>query len=230
MIIIYDFDGTLTPYPIPKYKVLEDCGYDEIRLKLKLKEIMNEKNMNLYQAFVECIFEILKDNNLPQDLDTICVGANEVGFNKGVIDFFKNLQTKKVTHYILTSGLDEYVKRTPIKPYIKNIYGTSMSQDKLKRLITDEDKPIYIKKIMELEHSNGTNIVYIGDGLTDKYAFEYVKSVGGICIYLSGEGKNDKNYQQLNDLGIITECFKPNYEIDKPLYKYISNLIEKINN
>lgn len=28
MVIIYDFDGTLTPYSLPQYEILKKCGYD----------------------------------------------------------------------------------------------------------------------------------------------------------------------------------------------------------
>lgn len=29
MIIIYDFDGTLTPYSLPQYEIIKKCGYDD---------------------------------------------------------------------------------------------------------------------------------------------------------------------------------------------------------
>ena len=32
MIIIYDFDGTLTPNSLPQYEILKKCGYDDKRL------------------------------------------------------------------------------------------------------------------------------------------------------------------------------------------------------
>ena len=44
MIIIYDFDGTLTPYSFPKYQILKECGYDEIKFKIKIAQIKQEKN------------------------------------------------------------------------------------------------------------------------------------------------------------------------------------------
>ena len=32
MVIIYDFDGTLTPNSLPQYEILKKCGYDDKRL------------------------------------------------------------------------------------------------------------------------------------------------------------------------------------------------------
>ena len=40
-IIIYDFDGTLTPYPIPKLEILEKCG---INKGLNNKDFLNKIN------------------------------------------------------------------------------------------------------------------------------------------------------------------------------------------
>ena len=41
-IIIYDFDGTLTPYPVPKFEILEKCGakgdgFNQFYLNVKKK-------------------------------------------------------------------------------------------------------------------------------------------------------------------------------------------------
>ena len=27
--VVYDFDGTLTPYSLPQYEILKKCGYDD---------------------------------------------------------------------------------------------------------------------------------------------------------------------------------------------------------
>ena len=78
MIIIYDFDGTLTPYPFSNYEIMKKCGYGDLKLQLKLRKIMKEKTVNVCHAFIESIFEILKENNLPQTVETICLGADNI--------------------------------------------------------------------------------------------------------------------------------------------------------
>lgn len=225
-IIIYDFDGTLTPYPIARYQVFKDCGYDDTKYQLRLKNLMESKNLNLYQAFFECGFQILHENNLPETIESICKGVNEVIFNKGVIEYFEHFSNKNINHYVLTSGFAEYVKRTKVNKYLKDVYGTTLEPNskKIECLVSDEHKPSVIKKIIELEKEIGKNIIYIGDGLTDKYAFSYVHSIGGKAIYLSDDITNDKTYQELKELGIIDECFEPDYQANKALYQYIQKL------
>lgn len=43
MIIIYDFDGTLTPYAFPKFKILEKCGLKDGSANPKFLEITKNK-------------------------------------------------------------------------------------------------------------------------------------------------------------------------------------------
>lgn len=39
MILIYDFDGTLTPYSMPQYDILVKAGYDEEKFMSLVKKM-----------------------------------------------------------------------------------------------------------------------------------------------------------------------------------------------
>ena len=43
MIIIYDFDGTLTPYSMPQYAVLKKCGYDDAKLTARIQDLIERE-------------------------------------------------------------------------------------------------------------------------------------------------------------------------------------------
>ena len=65
--IVYDFDGTLTKIAVPRYLILEKCGYkdgttnkDFLQEFLKVKK---EKNLSSEKAFYEAFFDILKRQN-----------------------------------------------------------------------------------------------------------------------------------------------------------------------
>lgn len=45
-IIIYDFDGTLTPYTLPKYKALENCGFCGGMMNNDFIRLVKEKSKN----------------------------------------------------------------------------------------------------------------------------------------------------------------------------------------
>ena len=65
-IIIYDFDGTLTPYKLPKFEILDKCGIKEGLnnpiIRTKAQEKVNKTGTNLYEALHKTILEVIKAN------------------------------------------------------------------------------------------------------------------------------------------------------------------------
>ena len=85
MIIIYDFDGTLTPYSLPQYEIIKKCGYDDNKLMKRIKNVINtNKNLNLYQAYFKCYIDILEEHNIELNINNLCLGAEKTRFNKSV--------------------------------------------------------------------------------------------------------------------------------------------------
>ena len=81
-----------------------------------------------------------------------------------------------------------------------------------------------IKKIIK-ENNNDTNVIYFGDGLTDKKAFEFVHSIGGTTVFIA-QGENPiSKYNKINENGIIDEYFEPDYSKDSKISKYVKNLL-----
>ena len=50
MIIIYDFDGTLTPHSLAQYEILIKNGYNDEVLDKRVKTKMKKDNCTVYQA------------------------------------------------------------------------------------------------------------------------------------------------------------------------------------
>ncbi len=226
LVVIYDFDGTLTPYSLPQYKILKKCGYDDNKIMSLIQSIMEHKNMGLYEAFCDAIYTIMVENNIERTVEAVCEGAEQIEFNLGVISYFKKF--KSVNHFVVTSGYEEYVRRTAIAPYLKEIYGTKISlfeEDfQLDYLMTDEKKVEAIEKISKDFGYDFKNMIYIGDGLTDKYAFEYIHNHGGTAIYI---GERNDEAGKLIELGIIDECFDRNFEAGSGLAQYMESRLEE---
>lgn len=226
MKIIYDFDGTLTPYEIPQYKIIKQCGYDDAKLKEEMKKIMNDKNMTTYEAFYYTYEKILSENNIPKNKHNILLGCEEVKFNYGVIDFFENFATKEngITNYVVTAGIEDYVKNTRISGYIDGIYGVQYKivdgiYDKISFMLDGKQKPNIIKKI--IRECDNELIIYIGDGLTDEAAFEYVKSIGGYTIFVGSSEKDKENYLKLKEKGFVDQYCSRDYSENSEIRKYI---------
>lgn len=230
MVIIYDFDGTLTPYSLAQYQILIENGYNDKVLDEIVKNRMKKEEITVYQSYYATYKEILQKHNIEFNRENVCKGADKVSFNKGVVDYFKDLQYKNtgIKHYIVTSGLKEYIHATAIKDYIQGVYGVTFKENKgvytdLDILLDDKKKVDAIKEILK-ENNGDSNIVYFGDGLTDKKAFEFVHSIGGKNILIA-QGENPiEKYNQINEHGIIDKYFEPDYSSESEIRKYINKL------
>lgn len=226
MIIIYDFDGTLTPFGIPQYEILKKFGYDDAKLLKRVMDLMKKEGLSLYQAFYKTYEEILKENNIEMSLANITLGANDVAFNPGVLSYFEEMQERNsgIKHFIVTSGFEEYVRNTKICTLVNGIYGVTYHREgdiftTVDRLVTDEEKPKIIEKI--IENNKNKKVIYVGDGLTDKYAFEFVHSLGGICIYVGTTEKDFEGYKSLKENGIVDKYFSRNFSEESDFKNFI---------
>lgn len=232
MIIIYDFDGTLTPYSLPQYDILKKCGYDDKTLMKRIEKEINNKNVKgLYEAYYKCYRDILFENKIVMTRENVCLGANKVQLNNGVADYFRRFQSSKidVKHYIITSGIKDYVDETSIREFVNDVYGVTFKQENgiygnVDILLTDKKKVEIIQKIQS-ENNESNKVIYFGDGLTDRYAFEYVHSIGGKNVFITSNKESMDNYKKLNVDGIIHECFEADFGIDSKISKYIQRQV-----
>ena len=223
--IIYDFDGTLTTSEMPQYEFLEYCKFleDKDKAYSYLNKYAKEHNVSLYEAYYKIIFDALKPFRITFDDSTIAQGADKIKYQVGLEKYLKEYQ-EKAEHYIVTSGIGNYINHTKIAQYFKGIYGTTFEyisdgDVKIKDLVTDDVK---IKKIDLIANNDYENIIYIGDGLTDIPAFKYVSEKGGIAILINSK---KTIYNQIVKKGINVDYFKPSYKLDGDLVKYINDLI-----
>lgn len=229
MIIIYDFDGTLTPNPLPQYPILKKCGYSDDILINRIKNEMNDSH-DFYETYYKCYIDILDENKIVLSKSNICYDANKTKFNNGVIEYFKNYQNSKtgIKHYIITSGIKYYVDETPINEFVDDVFGVTFTQENglfksVDMLLSDKKKVDIIKKV-QYENNNTNEIIYFGDGFTDKYAFEYVHSIGGKNVFVALNQEAKEIYNKLNENGIIDECFDANFEKDSSISDYVKSL------
>ena len=232
MVIIYDFDGTLTPYSLPQYEIIKKCGYNEEKLMNRIAEKLTNSE-GLYEAYYKCYIEILLENNILLTKENVCLGADKVEFNNGVIEYFKNFQSQitGVKHYIVTSGIKDYVDKTVIRKFVDGVYGVTFNEENgiykdIDILLTDKKKVDVIKQVQK-DNKETNNIIYFVDGLTDSLAFEYVHSIGGKNVFIATKNESMETYKKLNVKGIIDKCFEPDFSMDSELSKYIQTQIEE---
>ena len=238
-IIIYDFDGTLTPYSLPKFEILEKCGLQHGALNPNFLEMSKNKaqdeKVDLYTAIYRTYFEIIKNANLSLSDDNFCLGANTVIYNNGVVDFLNFLKDNGVSNYLLSSGIKVYLEKTNIAHFFEEIYGTTFIYNSngeavgIDYLMSDKNKVDAIKDIVKMTGNNENdcqNIIYIGDGFTDYYAMEYVKRNGGTSIFVY-KNKNSQDLKRLKEKDVISFSTYADFSYDSQLSEFIKKLVLK---
>lgn len=220
-ILIYDFDGTLTPYEVPRYEILKKCNCNQQRLMEEIS-ISMKKGLDKYEALYDAYFRILKENNYQLIDDNFILGSDEATYNKGVESFVREISPK---NYLISSGIKVYLDNLTITPYFSNIYGTTFKYENgivvgIEKIINGIEK---INCIKEIEEQNPNSlIIYLGDGLTDKEAFQYVKSIGGKSLFIINNNINV--YNKFKEENIIDLGFSNDFTSKGKIYTYIKNL------
>lgn len=221
--IIYDFDGTLTTKGLPFYDFFKVCdGPKSVEEWVSLSSaLMKEKNINLYEALYKVLLDTVRSSNLPLDNSTFCMGVENVEYNPGVLEFLKE-KDENIKHYILISGYDEYVMHTEAGKYVEKVYGTSFKYEngeflEIKELMSDAKKP---EKIDLIANGDYSDVIYVGDGFTDMYAFKHIIKNGGKAVLVHQPGDNS-TYDKIKEEGIDIIYFDADYTKDSKLYNFL---------
>jgi len=158
----------------------------------------------------------------------------------------------KVEHYIISAGMKEILEGVSIKKKFKNIFASEYHFDHHgvakfpKQLITDTTKTQFIfrinkgkQKLSESinqhtpEHERPipfTNIIYIGDGLTDVPSMTVTKQGGGhsVAVYKPSSPKGLESCKSLLSAGRVHFIASADYSEDSVLEKRMKLLLKSV--
>lgn len=230
-IIIYDFDGTLTPYPITKFEILDKCGLVGGTSSPVLLEAINKKlyeGYERYYAIYNCFLDVVRRSEYTLNDENISLGAEKLEYNEGVFEYFDELSKKDIKNYLISSGIKVLLDRTVVSDYFDEIYATTFKYENdiiidTDYLMSDKKKVDVIKKILVdngYRDNDCKDVIYIGDGLTDLYAMEYVKGHGGESIFVYLDDKNDL-IKVAENSDAVSYFDYADYSINSTLFNYI---------
>ncbi|MCM1343719.1 MAG: haloacid dehalogenase-like hydrolase, partial [Muribaculaceae bacterium] len=234
--VVYDFDGTLTPEPVPKFKILEQSGLEggtgNPKFFAMVRELSQREKIDIYRAIVLVILDIVGKAGFPLTDESIGLGASERAFNPGVEGFFDRLQRKGIKNYLLSSGSQAYLKQLKIAPYFTKIYATTLSYDEdgivtgIEHVMTDTEKAVALQEIALQLNGNKddfSGIVYVGDGPTDVDAMKHIKQYGGGAILVKPKaGESNLPDFDTDMVDLVTET---DFTEDSELAAYIKDII-----
>ena len=235
-IFIYDFDGTLTPYPITKVGVLENIGFEGGMMSPKFMGMVRERklsrNLDLYTACYQVLLDVLKENHIMTTYDNFGIGANDLEYNPGVYDFLEKITSLGFKNYLISSSAKPFLDQTAVAKFFEKIYATTFKYDEndeaieVDFLMSDKRKVEVIKKILRengYSEDDCSNLVYIGDGLTDLYAMEYIKNNGGISVFVYLDEASD-SYKAAIEVDVVSYFAKADYSDGSDLVSIFKKL------
>ena len=256
--IMYDFDKTLCTRDMQEYTFLPNLGIDAGKFWDEANMLRENSKMDQVLTYMYLMFRKTIDNNRSLKRDYLNKMGEDIELFPGVIDWFDRINEYgkslgfEIEHYIISSGLKEIIEGSPIGNKFKSIYASEFFYNEdgnamwPKLAVNYTNKTQFLirinKGILDISDDNGlndrmldndrristSNMIYIGDGLTDVPCMKLTKANGGVSIAVY----TDKNYNTakklLND-GRINYMVKSDYtnesEIDQIIKKTIKHMV-----
>ena len=229
--IAYDFDGTLAPGNMQEHTFLPSLGIPASTFWAKANELARENDMDEILAYMQLLLDEARQRGLPIRKSDFEKYGSGITFFEGVETYFDRINNyageKNVVldHYVISSGLREFINGTRIAGYFTNIFASGYRYD---------DKGVAVWPAMAINFTNKTQylfrinkginnsydnslinkylpdserpvpfqqMIYIGDGETDVPAMKMIKYRGGTAIavynHLIRAKKNKRSPKQI---------------------------------
>lgn len=219
--IMYDFDKTLCTRDMQEYTFIPSVGMQPSEFWNHTAEVAAEQTMDSILTYMYCMVETAHQSGNPLTRETLVKCGKDIEYHPGVEGWFERINRYaeeagvKVEHYVLSSGLKEIIEGTSIAKYFKRIYACEfLYKDGQaywpKMAVNYTNKTQFVYRINKgvLDINNDTdlnksspdsekrvffsNMIYIGDGLTDVPCMKLVKSEGGHSIAIYQKNQEEK--------------------------------------
>ena len=254
--IMYDFDKTLCTRDMQEYTFIPSVGMKAEEFWQWSNVVSTTEGMDSILAYMYCMIDKTRETGIPLTRESLVACGKDVEYHQGVEGWFDRINRYaeeagvEVEHYVLSSGLKEIIEGTSIAKYFEKIYACEfLYRDgqavwpKLAVNYTNKTQFVYRINKGVLDISNNvalnssqpdnekrvffSNMIYIGDGLTDVPCMKLVKQSGGHSIALYNPGKH-KSAAQLLKQDRVDWMFEADYtegsELDSAMKTLLQNL------
>jgi len=213
--IAYDFDGTLAPGNMQQHSFIPKLGVDSDTFWKEVKSIAKENDMNEILAYMHLMLKRAKEKNIQITKKAFVEYGKGMPLFPGVSDYFKKINDYArskgliIEHYIISSGLRDILKGTPIYKEFEKVFASAYKYEvnevaewpALAIDYTNKTQFLFrinkgIKNSWDNESINKympeqnrpmpfNRMIYLGDGETDIPAMKMINFQGGksIAVY-----------------------------------------------
>ncbi len=254
--IMYDFDKTLSTTDMQNYMFIPALGMKPDEFWGATGEFSKKTEVERILSYMYMMVKLSQEKGIKLTKKFLNDCGKKIDYYPGVENWFKRINKYgqaldvKIEHYLLSAGTKEIGEGAKIAKYFKEIYGCEFYFDPEtqvpvwpKQAVNYTQKTQYLfriskgatdlrddKKINEKEKDHRipyTNMIYLGDGMTDVPCMQVLKNNGGksIAIY---NPKDKANIQKLVREKRVNFAFTANYTEGSNLDKTVKSIIKQI--
>lgn len=218
--LIYDFDKTLSPKDMQEYSFLPGIRVEPEQFWGLCSDFALDHQMDGVLTYMY-LMKKMAQGALDLSRDKLRELGRDVAFFPGVETWFDRINAigaengVEVEHYIISSGLTEIIQGSAIGDKLKAVFAASFCYDAAGQPVWPSTAVNYTNKTQYLFRINKgildvtndrdlnaftpeymrripfTNMIYVGDGLTDVPCMKMTKQKGGYSIVVHAPGKTD---------------------------------------
>lgn len=255
--LMYDFDKTLCTKDMQDYNFIPSLSMTSKDFWEAANGFGRDEHMDSILAYMYMMIQKSNEKNMPLHRDTLVNNGKDIEFYDGVTEWFDRVNQYgalvgvSVEHYIISSGLKEIIEGSSISDKFKEIFACEFYYDKDKNAVWPKTAVNYTNKTQFVYRINKgvldvandvdlnrsmpddskrvpfTNMVYIGDGLSDVPCMKMMKAYGGQSIAVYNDLNKEKVEQLLKE-DRVDFIFPADYSKDSALDKTMKNILKKI--
>ena len=254
---LYDFDKTLCTTDMQDYAFIPSLGYTPGEFWGIANSFGWKNRMDGLLAYMYTMIDECRKKNIRLDREYLVSCGRSIELFPGVKDWFARInafgaqQGVQVEHYVLSSGLKEIIEGSGISHEFKEIYACEFlyNEDglaywpKLDVNFTNKTQFVYRinKGVLDIANDKDlnasmpddskripfTNMIYVGDGLSDVPCMKMMRAYGGQAVAVYQDG-NRPGVEDLLAKGRVDFIFPADYSEGTMLDTTMKNIIRKM--
>ena len=255
--LLYDFDRTLCTQDMQNYAFIPSLGMDPEDFWREANDFGRREHMDGILAYMYTMIRKCREKGVPLTRESLRRCGESIVFFPGVngwfdrIDRFGALLGVQVEHYVISSGLREIIDGSAIARHFNEIYASEFYYDgagwpvwpKLAVNFTAKTQFVYRinKGVLDVSDDRTlnasmpddskrvpfTNMIYLGDGLSDVPCMKMMRAYGGqaIAVY---QDANRPGVEQLLRQGRVDYIYPADYSEGAGLELTVKEIIRRM--
>ena len=254
---LYDFDKTLCTTDMEDYAFIPSLGMTPREFWSVANGFGHANRMDGILAYMYTMIRESEQRDLPFTRESLREMGRDIVLFPGVQEWFGRInafgdsQGVQVEHYIISSGLREIIEGSSISGEFKEIYASEFYYDEAGKpvwpkltvnftaktqfvyrinkgvLDVSDDKTLNDSMPDDSKRVPFTNMVYMGDGLSDVPCMKMMRAYGGQAIAVYQES-NRMGVEDLLAKGRVDFIFPADYSEGTALDQTVKNIIRKM--